>query len=190
MAYATAPDLRALPGMEDAALFPDDLLEQAIAWAVETVEVFTGAAWEPKPFSRRIFGRGTDEGLFLRSVVGPRTLTAATGQDGTVFDVTGWAVWPGEPVVYPDLPVSGVVHVEGTASATPAVPVDIAWAVRTLARQYVLDLHSRVPDRALSVQTDWGNVMLAQAGAPDRPTSLPDVNAVLNRRRHRPPAVA
>ena len=68
-------------------------------------------------------------------------------------------------------------------------PVEIRWAARTLARQYVLDLVSRVPDRALQIQSDFGQITLAQAGAVTRPSSLPDVNAVLNRHRHRPPSV-
>jgi len=40
------------------------------------------------------------------------------------------------------------------------------------------------PERALAVQSEFGQIQLAQAGGrPDRPTAYPDVNAVLNRFR-------
>ncbi|MGO1050739.1 hypothetical protein [Crossiella sp. CA198] len=72
-----------------------------------------------------------------------------------------------------------------TAAEPP--PVAIRWAVRTIARQWLVDLHSRVPDRMLSLTTEFGTTSLAQAGGAWRPTSLPEVNAVLGRYRDRPP---
>lgn len=66
-------------------------------------------------------------------------------------------------------------------------PVSIKWAARTIARQWAIDLHSRIPDRATSITTDYGQTNFAQAGGHWRPTSLPEVNAVLNRYRHRAP---
>ncbi|MEO6089283.1 MAG: hypothetical protein ABIQ18_39840 [Umezawaea sp.] len=66
-------------------------------------------------------------------------------------------------------------------------PVSIRWAVRTVARQWVTDLDARLPDRATSIVSEFGTQNLAQAGGPWRPTSLPEVNAVLNSYRARPP---
>lgn len=66
-------------------------------------------------------------------------------------------------------------------------PETIRWCVRTLARQYALDHVSRIPDRALQLQTEFGSVQLAQAGGSWRPTSLPEVNARLNLYRQRLP---
>ncbi|MBB1251839.1 phage gp6-like head-tail connector protein [Streptomyces alkaliterrae] len=68
-------------------------------------------------------------------------------------------------------------------------PETIRWCVRTLARQFCLDLVSRVPDRALQMQSEFGTIQLAQAGGPWRPTSLPEVNAHLNRYRVRLPFI-
>ncbi|MER5258539.1 hypothetical protein [Streptomyces sp. NPDC002855] len=117
MSYATVEEVRALDGLEDTTLFPDGTLADAIAYAVEVVEVYCGRKWE-----------GTD-----------------------------------------------------------AAPETIRWCVRTLARQYCLDLVSRIPDRALQLQSEFGSVQLAQAGGNWRPTSLPEVNAHLNRYRVRLP---
>ncbi len=66
-------------------------------------------------------------------------------------------------------------------------PVAIRWAVRTIARQWVTDLDARLPDRATSLVSEFGTQNLAQAGGPWRPVSLPEVNAVLNAHRVRPP---
>lgn len=66
-------------------------------------------------------------------------------------------------------------------------PVAIRWAVRTIARQWVTDLDARLPDRATSLISEFGTQQLAQAGGPWRPVSLPEVNAVLNAHRVRPP---
>ncbi|MET8691724.1 hypothetical protein ABZV65_04160 [Streptomyces bauhiniae] len=66
-------------------------------------------------------------------------------------------------------------------------PETIRWCVRTLARQYVLDTVSRIPDRALQLQSEFGSIQLAQAGGTWRPTSLPEVNARLNLYRVRLP---
>ncbi|WP_330174554.1 hypothetical protein OG875_13970 [Streptomyces sp. NBC_01498] len=70
-----------------------------------------------------------------------------------------------------------------------AAPETIRWCVRRIARQYVLDLVSRVPDRALQLQSEFGSIQLAQAGGDWRPTSLPEVNAQLNRYRVRLPFI-
>ncbi|MGW0530657.1 hypothetical protein [Streptomyces sp. NPDC003032] len=68
-------------------------------------------------------------------------------------------------------------------------PETIRWCVRTIARQYVLDHVSRIPDRALQLQSEFGSIQLAQAGGSFRPTSLPEVNAKLNLYRVRVPFI-
>ncbi|AFU62201.1 hypothetical protein TG1_6 [Streptomyces phage TG1] len=118
MAYATVEELRLLDGLDDAGIYSDELLSEAIDFAVETVEVYTGQRWD------------------------------------TVENPT---------------------------------PETIRWCVRTLARQYVLDSTSRIPDRALQLQSEFGSIQLAQAGGNWRPTSLPEVNAKLNLYRVRLP---
>jgi len=120
LSYATVDEIRALDGLDDASLFPDELLSEAVDFAVETVEVYCGRKWD--------------------SVDNP-------------------------------------------------TPETIRWCVRTLARQYVLDHVSRIPDRALQLQSEFGSIQLAQAGGNWRPTSLPEVNAKLNLYRVRLPVI-
>lgn len=120
MAYATIEELRALDGLDDASLFSDELLSDAIDFAVETVETYCGQKWD---------------------------------------------------------------------TAENPTPETIRWCVRTLGRQYVLDHVSRIPDRALQLQSEFGSIQLAQAGGNWRPTSLPEVNAKLNLYRARLPFI-
>jgi hypothetical protein len=120
VAYATIDELRALDGLDDASLFPDELLSEGIDFAVETVEIYCGQKWD---------------------------------------------------------------------TAENPTPETIRWCVRTLARQYVLDHVSRIPDRALQLQSEFGSIQLAQAGGNWRPTSLPEVNAKLNLYRVRLPFI-
>lgn len=72
--------------------------------------------------------------------------------------------------------------------STPA-PEGIRWCVRMIARQLCLDAVSRIPDRALQLQSEFGSIQLSQAGGNWRPTALPEVNARLNRYRVRLPFI-
>lgn len=56
--------------------------------------------------------------------------------------------------------------------AAKAAPNDIRWAARVLARYHLLEQVSRIPDRAISVQSEFGQIQLAQPGM-NRPTLCP-----------------
>jgi len=197
--YCSLAEVRAMEEMDDATAVPDATITEAIAYAEELIDRFTGTSWIYKTFSVTLSGSNDsairlkdDEG---RAILYPRTISSCT-VDGTSQTTAGWALYP-EGVVVRDtgyftntFPGRNVVVV-GTAGLTTAAPEDIAWCARTIARQYILDLISRLPDRATGVNTSDGTIMLAQASAhPDRPTSLPDVNARLVRRRQRGPSIA
>lgn len=191
--YASLAEVRAIDGMDDDTTFPDATVNEAIDYAEELIDRYTGTSWVYKSFSVTMSGNGRrslqlidDEG---RIVLNPRTLSSVTVDGDVVSDTSGWALHPDGLIVrdsgtFATSTVGRNVVVSGTAGLTQTVPKDIAWAARTLARQYALDLVSRIPDRALQIQNDFGSVTLAQAGNhPDRPTSLPEVNARLARRK-------
>lgn len=190
MAYATISEVRALDGLDDADAYPDAVIQEAIDLATEDIDGYTGATWEAKPFQVTVEANGRS--TLVVPVLFIRTLTAVT-IDGEEVDASGWVVYDHGEIHRPDGYFSGYqVTIEGTAGVTQchrcyvASPCDpIRWATRTLAGQYAKDLTSRIPDRALQVQSDFGSIQLAQAGGPDRPTSLPEVNARLKRHRHK-----
>lgn len=191
--YTTLAEVRALDGLSDTDVFPDATLQAGIDFAEELIDNYTGTSWVAKTFTITISGRGarlillrTDEG---RPVLYPKTLTSVTIDGTLVADTSAWGLHPEGTLirdsgVFTCSTVGRNVVIVGTAGLTTVAPEDIAWCARTIAGQWAIDLVSRVPDRALSVQNEFGTVAIAQASAhSDRPTSLPEVNARLVRRR-------
>ena len=190
MAYTTIAEMRTLDGMDDETAYPDAVIQEGIDFATELIDNYCGVSFEHKPFTVTLDG-SDHEGLHL-GILYPQTLTSVT-VDGVATPTTGWVMEPYGRLIRNTgsftytFPGRNVV-VTGTAGITATPPADIRWAARTIARQYVLDLHSRLPERGLSVQSEMGTIQIAQAGSAwDRPTSMPDVNAVLVRHRHKAP---
>jgi hypothetical protein len=204
MAYATNAELRALDGLADESVYPDATLTQAIAWAESVIDRATGTSYEYKAFTVTLDGSGGSRIRVIdedgQPVLFLRTLTAVT-IDGVALeddpaDWAGWALRPEGVIVrdsgvFPTATVGRNVVLAGTAGQTSTAPAPIAWAARTLARQWLVDLHSRIPDRALQLQSEFGTIQFAQAGGRHGPTSLPEVNAVLMSPEfhHRAPAI-
>jgi len=189
VAYAAVADVRALDGLADTSVCPDATLQQGIDFATELIDGYCGTSFEAKSFSVTLDGSGTTRQY--TGVLFIRTLTSVT-IDGVAQTLADIVAQPDGVIVHKN----GVflrwwwgqnVAVAGTAGVTTTPSERIKWACRTIARQYALDLHSRIPSRALSVTNELGNFEVrAQAGGPGRPTNLPDVNAVLNANKHKP----
>ena len=75
----------------------------------------------------------------------------------------------------------GVVDVRYEAAYTDTCPGDLREAASQAARFRLLqtDGASGIPNRATSMTNEFGNVQLSTAGK-DRPTGIPDVDAVIN----------
>ncbi len=189
--YATLTEIRQLDmlaGNVDA--YTDEMLQEGLDWATQRIEDETGTSWVYRTHTATVSGNGTNEVFVRRPFV--RTITSCT-IGGIAQAVTGWFGTDDGMVVRPDgvFPISATgsnVEFVFAAGATATPPADIRWAVRTLARWYVLNLLSKAPDNALSVAGEYGTVQLAQPGKYG-PTSLPEVNAVIARRSHRIPGV-
>lgn len=189
MTYCTIANVRTVQGLDDVTVYPDALVTAAVTQAVELIDSYCGTSFTHKAFTATL--DGTNDFTIRVPVLFPRTLTSVT-VDGVAQSTTGWALRDDGTIERPTgtfkftRPGLNVV-ISGTAGATSTPPAEIAWACRTLAIGTLLQLESRVPDRALSVQSEFGNIAVAQAGGLNRPTEYPSVNAVLNRHRHRPP---
>lgn len=178
MAYATLAEVRALDGLSSTADYPDADLTEGIAWATELIDDFCGPM-EPKNVTLRLAPPETS--AIFTGLEGLRSVVSCTA-DGNALTTAAWKVSP-DGWVYPSVSLGAYYSLVLVVSASPhdAAPSRIKWAARTMARQYVLDLKNRTPDRATSIQTEVGTIQMAQAGGPNRPTSLPEVNAVLVR---------
>lgn len=198
--YTDLATVRSMEGMADSVVFTDEIINNAMNEADLLIDDYTGTSWTAKAWSMTVSGsasrRLTLEDPFngQRRVLFPRSITAVT-VDGTsqLAASSSWALFP-EGFVLKD---SGIfeytapgmnVVIAGTAGASTAAPVDIQLVARTLARQYALDTVSRVDDRAVMMTTEVGTIRLSQPGK-RWPTGMPQLDAILNRRRHRGPAI-
>lgn len=191
-AYATVAEVAALPDLaREPDVFTDAMIEEGIEYAIELVENETGTSWIYREHVVTLDGDYRD--IAYVGIPFLRTIESCT-VDGETQDVDGWTVTDDGYVRRDDSApfVSSIpgrnVSITVTAGATVTPPAEIKWAVRTLARWYVLRLVSRAPDNAIQLTNAEGSVMLAQPGK-HGPTALPEVNAVLRRNNHRWPAV-
>jgi len=205
MAYATRAELRALDGLGDVTVHSDALLDEAILMASNTVDRATGTSFGDvttpayKAFSVTLSGTGSRKIRLIDEegypILYPRTISSVT-IDGVadagityVLGSTGYVVrssgaWDSSADGGYNIVVVGTAGLSSDAS-TDAL-ADLRWAARSIARNWVLNQESRLSDRALNLTTSEGSFEVrAQAGAPGRPTNLPDVNVVLNRHNHR-----
>ena len=194
MAYTDLATVRALDSLTgESATYTDAMITEGIAWAKDIIDTATGTSWEYDAGSVTLDGNGLS--TIFTGVVNLRTLTDVTIDGDDTIDFSGWVVRTDGFVLrdtgtFPTSTVGQNVVLDYTAGATSAAPDDIAFCARHLARWYVLRLLSQHPDNALSIQNEYGTVRLAQPDGNYGPTSLPEVNAILRRRNHRPPVVA
>ena len=201
MAYVTRAELRALNGLGDSSVHSDADLDNAISFAKTVIDRHTGTSFGDvttpayDAFTVTLDGTGTRR-IVLRDLQGdpimfPRTISSVTidgvADSGITYTLhpTGW-IQRSDGAFSADADGAGRnVVISGTAGAYDTPPEDISWAARAIARYWVLQLQSRVPDRAINLTTPEGAFEVrAQAGGVGRPTAMPDVNAVLNRHRH------
>lgn len=205
--YFEVADLRAMKGLENVAAYPTASLEVARTIAEEFVEDYTRAAWVPRARTEvfdapELYGRlrhqrdwRAEPGghVFHLEDVPCRAVIAAT-VDGVAQNVSGWKVSE-EGVLRTDgdVLVSSAYAGQGVVLeyeyGHPAPPEDLRRATMRLARHVLLTELTAVPDRANMMTTEFATFRLETAGD-DRPTGLPEVDAVLNRYRHQPPVFA
>ena len=191
--YATPAEVRAMDMISgEASTFPAADLVGAINYATAVIDDFCGASFVQR-YQRDVLN-GTDSQVIRVTQLFPETLLAASidgtaltageisdtalFEDGTMMRKSG--VW-----TYTTPGNKGIIDYEYGLAAT--APEDIRWAARTLARYHLLEQVSRIPDRAISVQSEFGQIQLSQPGGLNRPTPLNDVNVILHRHRHRAP---
>ena len=175
----------------EATPFPLADLIDAIDYSAAVLDAYTGVSWVQR--YHRLVINGTDTDTIRLPVMFPTTLLSAS-VDGSALSSAKSA----EVAMFDDgllqrksdlwdyTDPGNLVVIEVEAGVHTVAPNDLRWAARTLARYHLLEQVSRIPDRAISVQSEFGQIQLAQPGM-NRPTPLPDLNVVLNRHRHRGP---
>ena len=190
--YATPAEVRAMDSiLGEATTFPLADLIDSIDYATAIVDDYTGASWCQR--YHRFVLNGTASDLIRLPVMFPTTLLSASinGTALTSDEISEVALFDDgllqrKSGIWDYTDPGNLVVIEVEAGVGTVAPNDIRWATRTLARYHLLEQVSRIQDRAISVQSEFGQIHLAQPGM-NRPSPLPDVNTVLNRHRHRAP---
>ena len=190
--YATPAEVRAMDSiLGEATTFPLADLIDAIDYSTAIIDDYTGTSWVQR-YHREVLN-GTNSDVIRVSQMFPVTLlsasiggTAFTSQEKTDTALFDDGTLQRKSDIWDYTDPGNLVIIEVEAGVFTVAPNDLRWAARTLARYHLLEQVSRIPDRAISVQSEFGQIQLAQPGM-NRPTPLPDVNVVLNRHRHRGP---
>ena len=190
--YATPAEVRAMDSiLGEATTFPLADLIDAIDYSAAVIDDYTGVSWVQR--YHRFVLNGTDTDTIRLPVMFPTTLLTAS-VDGSALSSAKIA----EVAMFDDgllqrksdlwdyTDPGNLIVIEVEAGVDTRAPNDIRWAARTLARFHLLEQVSKIPSQAISVQSEFGQIQLAQPGM-NRPSPLPDVNVILNRHRHRGP---
>ena len=190
--YATPAEVRAMDSiLGEATTFPLADLIDAIDYSTAIIDDYTGASWVQR--YHRFVLNGTNTDVIQLPVLFPTTLLSAS-VDGSALSaskITEVALFDDgllqrKSDLWDYTNPGNLVTIEVEAGVNTSAPNDIRWAARTLARFHLLEQVSKIPSQAISVQSEFGQIQLAQPGM-NRPSPLPDVNVVLNRHRHRGP---
>ena len=166
-------------------------LVKAINWATAVIDNYCGTSFVYR-YERDVLD-GTDTDTIKLSKMFPRKILAASidGTDLTASEISNISLHESgviirEEDIWEFTPAGKKVIIEYEAGVDKTPPPDITWAARTLARYHLIEQVSRIPDRALSISSEFGNIALSQPSM-TKPTPLPDVNVILNRHKHRAP---
>jgi len=186
--YAELAEIRALDALNNTTKYPAAILERARWQAEAKFEDATGVAWVPRHDRQTAFGDNTTQ-LLLRWPR-PRSLIAVSVDGTAVSDLTTFSTYDTgllerkSGVTFPrGTTSSGNVTVEYTHGYDRPTE-DIRMAFLNYVRYLILDTTSRIPDRASAYSTEFGTFQLVTAGF-NRPTGLPEIDAILNQHSHR-----
>ena len=191
--YATPAEVRALDMIaNESATFPAADLVGAIHYAMSVIDDYCGASFVQR-YKRDVLN-GTNDQTIRVSEMYPTTLLSASidGTALTASEISDCALFEDGTIMRKDKtwnytePGNKVV-LEYEHGIGVTAPEDIRWCARTLARYHLLEQVSRIPDRAVQIQSEFGSITLSQPGGFTRPTPLPDVNVILVKHRQRPP---
>lgn len=195
MPYFTEAELRGLPNMSDTSKYTSARVTSARQWIEGVIERKVGTSFEARSFTETVDGDEANcRGGILLSRPYVLSVTAVTS-NGVAFTAGQLA----EIVINPagvlirravgsygsgdawDAGVENII-VTYTAGYSSTPPADIKEAAMDAARDWLLRRYGSqgVSDRAISLQTEMGNTVYATASDKhDRPTGIPDVDAVI-----------
>lgn len=192
--YAELAEIRALEGMSNTSKYPTAALESARAQAEDRFEWATRVSWVPR-YARETLDGNNRSDLILKWPR-PRQVLSVTTDGTAVTDLTQFRLYTFGVIertngvwFLADVYGGGQNVIVEYTHGYDRPPEDIRWAFLTYVRYLLYETQSRIPDRASAFTTPDGTFQLVTAGF-NRPTGLPDVDAILNARSHQVPGVA
>jgi hypothetical protein len=180
--YVSLSDIRALSGLSNTTSYPNEKLEEARVWFEDKAEIFCGRAFVPRFGHEVLDGSGTNT-IFLDHL-NVRTLLYVKVDGVAQTGLTTWDLYrSGRVVRDTGVFARGTLNVEvGFEYGLDEPDADLRGAALTAIKAKLLGDRSGIPERAVTMTTDVGGFTLALAGR-DRPTGIPEVDAVLLDRR-------
>lgn len=186
MPYFTEAELRDLPQMNDTAKYTTARVTAARNWVESLIERKVGTSFEARTVTDEVH----DGGVYCIALHSPFVLSVTSATENGVAVTDTLSVKGGvlerfaAGATVPSSWAAGHRNIKVTYqsgySATP--PADIKEAALSAARDWLLRRYGAqgASDRAISLQTEMGNIVYASASDKhDRPTGLPDVDAVV-----------
>ena len=172
--------------------FTDEDVERAIRYAKRRIDRYTGTSWGNittpgyDPFTTTIRHRGGC--LRLEDEEGRRILFVRTiddvDLDGATVETADWHADNIGRIESDTSLQAGVYKIIGTAGKEDSPNTDIEWAARIIATDHLLTDNSKVPDRAIEQESQFGPLKLAQPTM-RKTTGIPRVDRALMDYRHR-----
>lgn len=184
--YAPIPVIRQQRSLGDATRFTDEEVARERRAAEAVIEDATGVAYVPRALIYVFDGEGMLD-FEIPKLKGRDVVRAYA--DGEALDVSGWITYP-DGLVIADSPLprgrrNVTVLIEHGYSTPPPA---IMGAFYPYVRYRILGDENGMPDRATSLSIEGGTFEIATAGA-QRPTGLPEVDAVLLRASEKTPTI-
>lgn len=180
--FASVAEIRALDSLSDTSKYSLATVSEARAHAETLFEHYCNRAFVPRYARVVLDGSGLDYCYLPHNQI--RRLINVT-EDDVELDTSEWIIYEDGKLYRPNDAFStnakqnvSITYEHGYAY----VPTDIKRAFLTFVRYLLLEAYNKIPDRTLNYNADGMFVQMAQAG-PNRPTGLPEVDAVLNRYR-------
>jgi hypothetical protein len=178
--YVAIADLRAMNGLTSTTTFPQELLEEKRQWFEDVAEREVGFAFVPRYERELLDGDGSGT-LWLKRAL-PRRVLSCKMDGAAQSGLDAWDLYESGRIVrdagsFP----AGRRTVEVTYEHGADEPdVEVRQVAMQAIRARLLTDQSGIPDRMTSYVTEMGTVVRT---APMRPTGIPEVDAVLQKRK-------
>lgn len=175
---AALSTIRTLKNLSDTSKFTAAELAEARSWFEDLAEEFCDLSFVPRFRVETFSGNGTGRALRLKR----RNIRRLSWVkiDGTAVTISGWEFTPGGAVAADTALGYGTGNIMvGYDHGLDGPPADVTRAALIAIRWRLLtDEAQQIPDRALSIANEYGNIQIAQPGG-KRATGIPEVDSVL-----------